>query len=200
MFSGSTACVVLTVASSNKDLKLYIANIGDSRAVAYSNSNEEFQFTIDHKPTNIEEQSRVYKAGGEIKKNKVNNYLDFTRSFGDFEYKANSLLPIESQVIIVIPDILKIDTTSDINYVIIGSSGLFKFSTNKEIFLFINNILDKYQVKEDTKKTEDNSKIIVTMEEYGRILSDALIQLFDKLVKKESAVENMSCVILKIIN
>lgn len=199
MFSGSTACLMLTVAS-NKNLKLYIAHIGDSKAFAYSNSNEEIHLTVDHKPTNIEEQSRVYKAGGEIKKNRVNNTLDFTRSFGDFEYKANALLPIENQVIIVIPDILKIETTSDINYFIIGSSGFFKYTTNKEIYGFINNILSKYQIKDDTRSIQESDKVIVTMEEYGRIMSNTLIELFDKLVGKESAVDNMSCVILKIIN
>jgi serine/threonine protein phosphatase PrpC len=189
MFSGSTACVCLTVTCSNKSHKLYLANIGDSRAVAFSKSNEESQLTVDHTPKNIEEQSRVYKAGGEIIKNKISSYLEFTRSFVDFEYKANPLLPIKNQVVIVMPDIFTIDLTTDINYIILGSSGLYKHSSNKELCTFISNILDKYQIKNEANITDLNhNKILISKEEYGQKMCNALIQLFDKLILNESLV------------
>lgn len=60
--SGSCAIVVLIV-----DDKLYIANVGDSRAVMAKYSGSQIiDLTTDHKPNDEKEKKRIEAAGGQI--------------------------------------------------------------------------------------------------------------------------------------
>ena len=60
--SGSCALVTLIY-----DNKIYIANIGDSRAIMSVNGGTKVkQLTIDHKPDNIKEFERAIKTGSKI--------------------------------------------------------------------------------------------------------------------------------------
>lgn len=58
--SGCCAVLALVV-----DSVCYVANVGDSRAI-YSQNGKARTLTVDHKPSNLEEQSRIIKNGGEI--------------------------------------------------------------------------------------------------------------------------------------
>ena len=61
-FSGSCACIVLII-----DNKIYVINIGDSRAIiSYDNGNKIQPLSIDHKPNNPKEFERINKIGGKI--------------------------------------------------------------------------------------------------------------------------------------
>ena len=60
--SGSCALVCITT-----DNKIYIANIGDSRAIMSVNNGTKIkQLSIDHKPNNIKEFERIIKNGGKV--------------------------------------------------------------------------------------------------------------------------------------
>ena len=60
--SGSCALVTLIV-----DNKIYVANIGDSRAILSLENGAKFRpITIDHKPNNPKEYERIIKAGGKV--------------------------------------------------------------------------------------------------------------------------------------
>jgi integrin-linked kinase-associated serine/threonine phosphatase 2C len=92
--SGSTATIALI-----RDDKIYIANVGDSRAiycrVTSSNQIEAKALTKDHTPVLKEEKLRIKKYGGEVKdfedgsplrifaKGKNIPGLAMTRSMGD---------------------------------------------------------------------------------------------------------------------
>ena len=55
--SGSCAVIIILI-----DTKIYIANVGDSRAIMSCNNGREFKnITIDHKPNNINEKDRIIK-------------------------------------------------------------------------------------------------------------------------------------------
>lgn len=60
--SGSCACIALFV-----DNLCFIANVGDSRAIAsYDGGKKVRQITVDHKPNNPEERKRIVSKGGKV--------------------------------------------------------------------------------------------------------------------------------------
>ena len=60
----SGSCALVVVMTENK---IFIGNIGDSRAImSLNNGNKVKQLTIDHKPNNIKEYERIIKNGGKV--------------------------------------------------------------------------------------------------------------------------------------
>ena len=60
--SGSCAVVTLLI-----DDTIYIANLGDSRAIMSKNRGENvLAITTDHKPSELHEQKRINQAGGRV--------------------------------------------------------------------------------------------------------------------------------------
>ena len=63
--------------------------------------------SVDHKPESEEEKARVEKAGGKITKDgRVNGGLNLSRALGDHQYKQNTELSQEEQMISPMPDIM----------------------------------------------------------------------------------------------
>ena len=88
-FSGSCALILLIIEN-----KIYIANVGDSRAImSIDQGNKIYPITIDHKPNNPIEFERIKKIGGKIyidqddderdinKLKVINNVSDFNTYF-----------------------------------------------------------------------------------------------------------------------
>lgn len=93
----SGSCALVAIMTENK---IYIGNIGDSRAImSVNNGNKVKQLTIDHKPNNIKEYERISKCGGKVyvdddyqedeHGNLDESQLNFILSKSDFE-KYNS--------------------------------------------------------------------------------------------------------------
>ena len=60
----SGSCALVAIITENK---IYIGNIGDSRAImSLNNGNKVKQLTNDHKPNNIKEYERITKNGGKV--------------------------------------------------------------------------------------------------------------------------------------
>jgi len=60
--SGSCAVVLLVTPS-----KVYCANVGDSRAIASKNFGQvKESISMDHKPSEQNEKTRILKAGGKV--------------------------------------------------------------------------------------------------------------------------------------
>ena len=60
----------------------------------------------DHKPEDEVEKTRVEKAGGTITKDgRINGGLNLARALGDHQYKTNTELAPEEQMISPMPDI-----------------------------------------------------------------------------------------------
>jgi serine/threonine protein phosphatase PrpC len=55
---------------------MYIANVGDSRAIMSSSNGKVFALTTDHKPSNRFEYDRIYSGGGEVYQNSSIQKID----------------------------------------------------------------------------------------------------------------------------
>ncbi|XP_077249918.1 putative protein phosphatase 2C 9 [Tasmannia lanceolata] len=118
---GSTAVTAILINGE----KLWIANVGDSRAVL-SKSGRAVQMTIDHEP-NMERGSIETRGGfvsnmpGDVPR--VNGQLAVSRAFGDKSLKSH----LSSE-----PDIEHADFDQDTELLILASDGLWKVMDNQE--------------------------------------------------------------------
>ena len=78
---GSTACVTVVRKEGAKNV-LYVANVGDSRAVLSKSGTVE-RMSVDDKCDNPDENHRVKSGGGIILDNRLGGVLAVTRAFGD---------------------------------------------------------------------------------------------------------------------
>lgn len=131
-----------------RDNKLFVANVGDCRAVLVRTSsgfadqlkgsdNENFvtfggssilQITTDHKPSSIEEQKRIQSLGGQVVNcmgvYRVNRVLAVSRAFGNRTLK---------NVIIPDADIYERNLTSLDDFFVMASDGLWDVLSLKDI-------------------------------------------------------------------
>jgi protein phosphatase 1G len=84
----------------------YISNAGDSRAVLAKNG-VAIDLSIDHKPENPGERSRIVKAGSTITEGRVDGNLNLSRSLGDLKYKKAKHLKWHEHPITGYPDLKK---------------------------------------------------------------------------------------------
>lgn len=78
--TGST-CVASIIDTSNR--KMFICNLGDSRAVLIEDGVFKFA-TDDHKPNFTPELKRIKEMGGNVQNNRVQGLLAVSRAFGDY--------------------------------------------------------------------------------------------------------------------
>ena len=58
----------------------------------------------EHKPDDPKESARIAAAGGYVVEGRVNGNLNLSRAIGDMEYKKDSSIPPEKQIITSLPD------------------------------------------------------------------------------------------------
>ena len=87
---GTTATVVL-VQGSKTARSLYVAHVGDSRAVLIENIGCPRSLTKDHRPTDSEEAKQVTDGGGIVSGGRVGGDLAISRSLGDHRLKGKGL-------------------------------------------------------------------------------------------------------------
>ena len=177
MNKGCTACVMI-IDETNK--KLYFANAGDSRVVICCKENAE-AMSEEHKPELDSEKTRIYKADGWIMNGRVKGNLNLSRGFGDLEYKQNKNLTPEEQMVTANPDIKSIDYKDDIDFVIIGSNGIWECLTNQEACDFVRKRLKDNHDIQISKKIEEMLDSIVAEDLYNG---------------KGVGCDNMTCVVI----
>ena len=166
--SGSCAVIVLIV-----DKKIYVANVGDSRALFSEKKGKNFVVvTEDHKPNNIKERNRIIKNGGHVYQSKtvisgaenenlngqilfgpyrvLPGRLSVSRTIGDIEAKSEKLGG-NHNVIIWEPDIFIYDLNkTEIDFFIMGCDGIFDQMSNDEImecaWIILNNNTDNKNI------------------------------------------------------
>ena len=149
--SGSCAVVIIIV-----DTKIYIANVGDSRAVlSLNNGSQYIVVTEDHKPNNEREKNRIIESGGQVyqtqtpisgAENDILNgqillgpyrvlpgRLSVSRTIGDIEAKGLQFGG-NPNVVIPYPDIYFYDLEKDnIDFLILGCDGIYDQISSQEI-------------------------------------------------------------------
>lgn len=88
--TGSTACVAV-VRQEGGARVLYIANLGDTRAVISKNGLAE-RLSYDHRATDQAEIDRIVSGGGRVTNERVGGTLAITRAFGDHSLKKEGVI------------------------------------------------------------------------------------------------------------
>lgn len=126
---GTTAVVALKQGNN-----IWIANCGDSRAIAIL-SNNYLQLTYDHKPNREDEYKRIINSGGFVAPSfkgdvdRVNGSLAVSRSIGDLE-----LFPHVTWK----PEITCSRITSSFSYLFIATDGVWDVMDNSDISKVLN--------------------------------------------------------------
>ena len=118
--STSICCVI-------RENKLHVANVGDSRAILISGG-KAVPLSKDHKPSAPEEQRRIASFGGVITNNtgipRVQGVLAVSRAFGNYSIR---------QYIRADPDIFTRDISTDDDFLVLASDGLWDVYRNAEV-------------------------------------------------------------------
>lgn len=136
--SGCTAVVSLV-----RGRQLVVANAGDSRCVV-CRSGQALDMSLDHKPEDEAEYSRIRNAGGRVtKEGRVNGGLNLSRAIGDHAYKRNKDLELKDQMITSLPDVktLEIDPATD-EFMVMACDGIWNNMTSQEVVDFVKHELD----------------------------------------------------------
>ena len=181
--SGSCALVTIIV-----DDFIYIANIGDSRAViSLNNGNEVIQATNDHNPQAQSEKKRIIDNEGVIYK--VNSFnvlyriipgnLSVSRTIGDVTSKV-PFLGGKLGVIISTPSIVKFKNDKEIDFILMGNHGIFSKVENEDL---IKGIWSTFDYNESLGKN---------VNEQGGICADMAL----KLAMYHKSKDNVSAIII----
>lgn len=132
-------CVSVLVTPSH----LTFANLGDSRAIFVRDGRLQ-QETADHKPALTTEMQRVYGAGGIVLRDRIDGTLAVSRSFGDFDFKQRSDLPLTLQKVSPEPDTFSVprsagSTSSE--FVLLACDGVWDVMTSRKAAAFVHSHL-----------------------------------------------------------
>jgi serine/threonine protein phosphatase PrpC len=133
-YCGSTACVLIHFIDHDKKQKLWVLNVGDSRAIKCNKFNIAEPLTQDHKPNSPEERNRIEKLGGKIQFDGADwriKDLSLSRAFGDLDC---------TPFVTHLPQIYNYTIDND-KFIIIACDGLWDVLSNQDAVDFINNLL-----------------------------------------------------------
>jgi len=119
---GATACVGIISFEAGKRI-LYIANVGDTRAVLGQVAGYK-RVSYDHKASDQNEQARVKKDGGNIFFNRVQGLLAVSRAFGDHSLKDKGVSAV--------PYIERIELRLIDKYLVVATDGLWDVMEDQE--------------------------------------------------------------------
>jgi protein phosphatase 1L len=148
-YDGSTACAALLA-----DGKMYVANVGDSRAVLGRKNGTSVPLSKDHKPSDEEEKKRVEALGGRIIHMgiwRVEGVLGLTRAFGDRHLK---------EYVTATPDVSERALGDEDAVLIIGSDGLWDTISSQQAVELV--------LQVDYRKDPDNAAKILTQTAFLR--------------------------------
>ncbi|OQS04866.1 phosphatase 2C [Thraustotheca clavata] len=119
---GTTAVTVLA-----KGNTIYVANVGDSRAILVKKNGEVVALSTDHKPNRADERERVTNMGGHVifwGVWRVEGILAVSRAIGDRMLKP---------YVIAEPEITQHERSDDDAFIILASDGVWDVLPNDEV-------------------------------------------------------------------
>jgi len=114
--SGCTATVALVQRQGGAKSRLYVANVGDSRAVLVGGSGAR-RVSTDHRACDAAEARRVAEDGGIVRHGRVGGQLSVSRSLGDHHLKNSGVS--------CIPDVFTLDLPPGDHALVVASDGLW---------------------------------------------------------------------------
>eukprot|EP01002_Notosolenus_urceolatus_P007124 NODE_2898_length_1018_cov_12.080495_g2423_i0.p1 GENE.NODE_2898_length_1018_cov_12.080495_g2423_i0~~NODE_2898_length_1018_cov_12.080495_g2423_i0.p1 ORF type:complete len:315 (+),score=27.73 NODE_2898_length_1018_cov_12.080495_g2423_i0:93-947(+) len=130
---GSTAVVAVVI-----ETTLYVANLGDARAVlveadaASDDKVKGHQLTRDHKPTLPDERKRIEDTGSFVDWDRVGGCLAVSRAFGDFEFKQDLMIDGAPLAVSNIPEITVMKLSDTCKYLILACDGVWDVIASQE--------------------------------------------------------------------
>lgn len=175
-----SGCTAVTAVITPDGL-IYVGNAGDSRAVLSEDGTAE-DMSEDHKPLNKDESSRITKAGGFIEFGRVNGNLALSRAIGDFEFKQNTALEAEAQIVTALPDVKCVKITDKTEFLVLACDGIWDCLKSQQVVSFIR------------KNLQENKS-----------LQKACEDLMDRCLAKDSELggigcDNMTVIIVAFLN
>jgi len=151
-YTGSTAlCGIISKNKNTNKEVLWIANVGDSRAVLCNSSNNAVQLSHDHKPNSVSEKKRIEQLGGKIKYDGSDwriNDLSLSRAFGDLESKP---------YITHLPQIFKYNLNKNDKFIIFACDGLWDVLSNSKVISYVNSLISKKYTGNYAKKLAEKA-------------------------------------------
>ena len=148
--SGCTAvCCLITPCG-----RLVVGNAGDSRCIM-SRGGKPWALSFDHKPTNEEERARITAAGGFVTSGRVQGNLALSRAIGDYEFKNNTSLSPEEQMVTANPEITVTEIREGDEYIVLACDGIWDCMTNEEVIDFVSKGINDYDVARVCEDTCD---------------------------------------------
>ena len=154
---GSTACVAVVRKEGANNI-LYVANVGDTRAVLSKSGTAE-RLSIDDKCDNPEENSRVKSGGGIILDNRLGGVLAVTRAFGDHALTRVGL--------IATPHVIKYTIKPFDKYLVLASDGVWDELSDQDAIDLCHDDLTTKRIAQSIVRTalqrgsKDNISVIV---------------------------------------
>ena len=135
--SGTTAIVVMV-----SPTHIVWGNCGDSRGLLCRNGKVHFA-TVDHKPYNVEEKSRIEKAGGTVMMQRVNGSLAVSRALGDFDYKRSLDLKATEQLVSPEPEVTAFERVQDEDeFLLLACDGIYDVMSNEDVIKYVRHRLE----------------------------------------------------------
>jgi serine/threonine protein phosphatase PrpC len=143
---GSTAlCGVIY--KNNKNINyIWIANVGDSRAVLCNHTNKAVPLSKDHKPHLLPEKKRIESLGGKIKFDGVDwriGDLSLSRAIGDLD---------NTPYVTHTPELFRYKLNKQDKYIIFACDGLWDVISNTDAVNFVNYLINKRYIGNIAKK------------------------------------------------
>jgi serine/threonine protein phosphatase PrpC len=143
---GSTALCGVIYKNQKNSNYIWIANVGDSRAVLYSHKNKAMQLSKDHKPHHLPEKKRIESLGGKIKFDGVDwrvGDLSLSRAIGDLD---------NTPYVTHKPELFRYRLHKKDKFIIFACDGLWDVVNNNEASDFVNYLLEKKYIGNIAKK------------------------------------------------
>lgn len=117
---------------------IYVANAGDSRAVLSVNGYAK-PMSFDHKPTNVNEEARINRAGSYVELSRVNGKLALSRAIGDFSFKERwgEIAP-HDHAVTAHPDVIERQISKDEDeFLVLACDGIWDCMTSQQVIEFV---------------------------------------------------------------